>query len=364
MPKQPPTNRPIQVSLIGCGAVSEQFYAPALTVLEKSGVLSVVALVDPKRDRTACLRRFFPKAAASATADNLSGGENALAIVASPVRFHAEHTIDALKRGMAVLCEKPMAMTAAQGEAMIETASAQRRLLAVGHFRRFFPATQTIHALLAARTFGNVESFNFSEGVNFNWPAQSASFFKRDTGGGGVTIDMGAHAFDLLYWWFGAPRSLVYEDDAMGGVEANCRLFARFNDGVSGEVRLSRDWELPNRYFIQCERGWMSWNVGEAERVQIGFNDSPYAIDGQLFQSVAAGHYKLMGASGANYRQSFVLQIKNVIASMRGEEELRVAGAAGLDNIRLIEKCYRTRKLMVMPWLSDGESRRAVELAK
>jgi hypothetical protein len=127
---------------------------------------------------------------------------------------------------------------------------------------------------------------------------------------------------------------------------------------------LSRDWELPNRYFIQCERGWMSWNVGEAERVQIGFNDSPYAIDGRLFQTVDAGQYQLMGASGATYRQSFVLQIKNVIAGMRGEEELRVAGAAGLDNIRLIEKCYRTRKLMVMPWLSDGESRRAVELAK
>src|SRR5437868_9317890 len=101
--------RPIQVSMVGCGAVAEMFYTPALKALEKSGACEVTALVDPNSQRTAQLQREFPNAKTFKDLDGLTGGNDALAIIASPVRFHAEQTIRALNGGLSVLCEKPMA---------------------------------------------------------------------------------------------------------------------------------------------------------------------------------------------------------------------------------------------------------------
>src|SRR5215472_5055020 len=89
----PMPSRPIHVSMIGCGAVAETFYAPALQSLERSGRCEVVALVDPSPQRAAQLQRSFPRARTFGGLDQLAGGDEALAIIASPVRFHAEQTL-------------------------------------------------------------------------------------------------------------------------------------------------------------------------------------------------------------------------------------------------------------------------------
>ena len=194
-------SHPVQVSVIGCGAVAEMFYAPALKALEHAGRCQVAALIDPNPQRTALLQRTFPRAIIRPDLGSLAGGEQALAIVASPVRFHAEHAIGALDAGLSVLCEKPMAANVAQCQAMIDTAaehgkSSRRRALSPLPSPPRAPFT----ICSAAANWAAVRSFSFTEGVNFNWPAQSASFFKRESGGGGVLIDIGAHVLDLLLW--------------------------------------------------------------------------------------------------------------------------------------------------------------------
>ncbi|MBI3881255.1 MAG: hypothetical protein HY301_14470, partial [Verrucomicrobia bacterium] len=65
----------------------------------------------------------------------------------------------------------------------------------------------------------------------------------------------------------------------------------------------------------------------------------------------------------ATYHQSFVHQLLNLAAAARGKETLRVPGEEGLQSLRLIEQCYRSRKLMPMPWLSEAELKSARELA-
>jgi hypothetical protein len=65
----------------------------------------------------------------------------------------------------------------------------------------------------------------------------------------------------------------------------------------------------------------------------------------------------------ANFHQSFMDQLCNVVATVRGREELRVPADEGLHSLKLIEDCYRQRSLMSMPWLGEAEERRARELA-
>ncbi len=354
MHRNPP---PLRIAILGCGAISELYYTPALREMCRAGTVEITAVFDPDARQTAKLQSHFPGSAPVNRFADLSRHPVDLGIVASPPRFHAEQAIALLEQGIPVLCEKPMAATLAEAEKMLEAvAKAPRPLLAVGLFRRFFAANRTIREIVQKQLLGPVRRFEISEGYPFDWPAQSASFFKKSGSQGGVLADLGVHVLDLLIWWFGMPDKVACEDDAMGGLEANCRLQLGFPGGITGTVRLSRDTPLPNRTFIECERGWLRCNAASADQLELGFDGVAHSLKGSLasFDSAPA----------PTYSQSFLNQLLNVAAAVRGEEPLFIPGDQGILSLRLIEQCSRERKLMPMPWLSPGEWTRAQELSQ
>ena len=355
------STRPLGVLLVGCGAVAREYYAPALSALVRERVLDVRALCDPDPASVAALRQRFPGAARIEHLRDLAGVD--LAIVASPPRFHAAQTLELLAAGASVLCEKPLAATLAEAEAMVAAARGSRGVLAAGLFRRFFPATATIRGLLQAGVLGEIRGFTCFEGGRFAWPTRSPGFFERTGIRGGVLLDIGVHLLDLLVWWWGAPIAAEYEDDAMGGVEANCRLRLTFAPGFSGEVRLSRDWALPNRYVIQGTKGWLGWEVNEADGLVLGFAGTGVALNARLHADHWAAGTPSLGGALATFEQSFIHQLTNVVAAIRGAAPLAVPAAEALPSLAVIEDCYRRRTPMAMPWLGAAEAVRAAELA-
>ena len=335
----------IRVALIGCGAVARLYYMPALRELETAGSLEVVALLDPVARHAALLREAFPRAEAVSELSGLSQHAFDLAIVASPHSLHAAQSIHLLEAGISVLCEKPMATSADDAAAMARVAAASRGLLAIGLVRRFFPATQAIQSILSQHMLGDISSFEFSEGsASFGWPAASHGYFDRQEARGGVLMDIGVHALDLLQWWLGKPAIVAFADDAMGGIEANCLIHCRLAEGATGTLRLSRDCALANRYAIRGTRGWLSWHAGDAGRFDFGLADSSQVIDSGL-----------RNQSDASFERSFLDQLRNVVDALRGTEELKVPAAEGLVSIGLIDDCYRQRTFMAMPWMDPRE---------
>jgi predicted dehydrogenase len=344
--------KPLDVAIIGCGAVTSLYYTPALQTLEKLGQVKVSVLYDPNPANVTLIHKSFPTAKMIQNLDEISELSLDLGIVASPPQFHAPQTIQLLKSGLNVLCEKPMALTVAEGEAMVRAASESHRLLAIGLVRRFMPAAQTIHSIVSQKLLGNVKSFSFTEGRVFRWPVQSASYFKDN----GVLRDIGVHVLDLLIHWFGEPTEIVYEDDAMGGVELNCRIRLKFAEGLSGEVRLSRDLEFPNSCLIHCSKGEINWQIDETNKLQIHFHDSSYGFDGQLYNmnSINQNAFSL-GVVAGEFDQCFLDQLQNVVATIRGTDTLVVSGESGLLSLKAIDDCYSNRRLIDMPWLTEKE---------
>lgn len=350
------TSKPLTVALVGCGAVTKLYYTPALQELERLGQVQVAALFDPNPENVAWIQQMFPAAVTVRKFDDLTRRALDLGIVASPPQYHASQTIQLLQAGMSVLCEKPMALSLAEGEAMVATASEARGLLAIGLIRRFLPAAQTIRTLLTRNMMGNIRTFSFSEGRLFKWPIQSVSYFRDN----GVLRDIGVHVLDLLTWWWGKPEEIIYEDDAMGGVDLNCRIQLKFPQGFSGEVKLSREFRLPNTCVIQCEHGSINWNVDESNQIQIELYDSSYYVPGKLHTTGSLNMDVITPRPfAADFHQCFMNQMKNVIAAIRGTESLAVPGEAGLASLRAIESCYSQRVLMDMPWLGELEILRA-----
>jgi predicted dehydrogenase len=360
------TKGPITVALIGCGAVSTVLHAPALDSLASEGLLETVALVDPDPDRTSKIGKTLSGARQYRDINAMLADITPdMAIIATPHWLHAPLTVSCVESGIHVLCEKPLAVTTTDCDRMIEAAERAGCVLAVGHFRRFFPSCQMIRDILRAGLLGAVQSFRFLEGERYDWPAQSAFYFKREQAGGGVLLDAGAHTIDLLLWWLGDAAEVEYQDDAMGEVEANCKLHMRMASGAEGMVRLSQDWPLPNRYVIQCEKGWIAYLYDVVDRVQWGLRNSDWGLNAEIRTMAAGSRAGLpeLGSSVPRFLDYYALQLRNVIAAIRGTEPLKVSVKDARKAVALIEKCYRTRKLLEMPWLDDAEIRRARELA-
>ena len=357
---QHPGHAPVRLAIVGCGAITQIHYVPALRELVRTGVVEVAALVDPAEASLAAVAAQFPGAVRAAGLDGSVLPVEA-AIVASPASLHARQTDQLLRQGLHVFCEKPMAPTLAECESMVATAQAVRRLLAVGLFRRFFAGAAQMRELLVSQALGAAREFEIVEGNRFQWRAKTDSFFRKSAGGGGVLLDIGVHALDLMLWWFGEPERFACEDDAMGGVEANCRIRCDFPGGLQGTVRLSRDWNLQNRYFVRFERGWAAWTPAEPQGIELGLAPG-FALAARVHEAASSQGRPTLGAAGSNYYESFVAQIANFAAAVRGRGTLAVPGEEGLRSIRLIEACYRDSSLMAMPWMTTAETQAARSL--
>ncbi|AHF94638.1 hypothetical protein OPIT5_22465 [Opitutaceae bacterium TAV5] len=346
---------PIPVVLVGCGAVSRLFYTPALAAAETAGQLRLHAVVDPSETARESLRASFPRAQAHARLDDADLPDGALAIVASPPRFHREQTLAALARGWHVLCEKPMAAASRDCETMHRAALAAGRILAVGHYKRFFPSSGVLKTLCAGLTpLGALQRFHLHEGGPFDWPAASPSFFRREETPGGVLLDIGVHVFDLLLWWLGEPDEIAHRDDAMGGLETNTLTDFRFGP-VRGRVQLSRDWKTPQRYRFEFARGSVSWTVNDANGLTLRIEGLPLDLRGALIDRE--------GTHAATNPQSFIAQLLHVAGAIRTGSPVLVDGREGARALRLIETCYARKRPLPQPWLTPDEQAAAGRLA-
>lgn len=360
-------SKPITVALVGCGAVSEVLYAKALDAMALEGLTETVALVDPNSEQSAKIGKMLSTARQYRDLDAMFAEFTPdLAIIATPHKFHVNLTTACLEKGIHVLCEKPMALSTMECDRMTAAAERAGRLLAVGHFRRFFPSCIAIKEILDSHLLGPVQSFRFLEGEAYSWPARSASFFNRKEAGGGVLIDAGAHTLDLLLWWLGDVLDVIYEDDAMGGVEANCRLHLRMANGAEGVIQLSRDWPLPNRYIINCEKGWVSYTCDVVDRIEWGLHGSEHGLRAQIHPLANGDKARMheLSEHQVGLQDCFTAQLRNVVAAIQGQEALRVSGQEARKSVALIERCYAGRSLLPMPWLDSLEQERAQELSR
>ncbi len=354
---------PVRIALSGCGAVSSQYYVPALQELQRAGDVELAAAFDPDRGSAERLAAQFPAVAVVESFDALQAAAFDLAVVASPPTLHAAQSIQVLRSGRAVLCEKPMATTLMDAQAMVEAAAESQAVLAVGMVRRFFPAAEFIRDAIALGVLGELSSFDLAEGnAEFGWPVASASYFQRQQAGGGVLMDIGVHVLDLLTWWLGEPAALEYADDAMGGIEANCRVSCTYASGLHGTVRLSRDAPLANRFTLRGSKGWLRWSANVADAVEIGLQGSTHLLAASLQRTAPADGSLRTAGPAYNFEQSFVNQLRNVVRAVRGSEVLRVPASAALAAIRQLEHCYAHRSLLAMDWLGDAELERARRL--
>ena len=128
-----------------------------------------------------------------------------IVVIASPPNLHREIALRAFEQGAHVLCEKPLAMTAAEGRDMVEAAKRAQRVAMTSFNWRFIPAMQRFHAMVEEGAVGRL--FHAAgRWLGARWADESAPLtwrMDRAQAGHGAMGDMGVHVIDLLRWHFG-----------------------------------------------------------------------------------------------------------------------------------------------------------------
>jgi len=144
---------PIRTGIIGLGRSGWNIHA---SLLEEDPNFRVAAVADSLDDRRREAVDRFSCAAYADYHDLLADPNVELVVVAAPSHLHAPITIEALRAGKHVLCEKPMALSTQEADAMIDAANQAGRLLSVFHNRRFDPDFLKVKEVIDSGKLGTV----------------------------------------------------------------------------------------------------------------------------------------------------------------------------------------------------------------
>jgi len=183
----------VRIGILGAGQMGRTH----AEVLSRDPRANVVAVADADAERAARLASALGARARSDLEGLLAGGIDLL-VVATPNRFHAEAAAQALERGVAVLCEKPMATSLKEARGLFEAASRPGAFFVVGHNRRHAPVYRRVRAILDKGFRPLLANLKMHEG-DYRTP----SWVTDPAVSGGFLYENLVHFFDLLEWLIG-----------------------------------------------------------------------------------------------------------------------------------------------------------------
>ena len=323
--------------ILGGGPVVTEFYLPALSRL---GWTSGITVTDRSPDVLAKTARLAPWAATralgfqEALADRALTGTHDAVVVAVPNSLHVAAVEAALQAGLPVLCEKPLALQAAECQRLGELAASLKLPLAVGMVRRLGPAIQAARLALQNGLLGELKSVEVAHGGPYAWTSDSGAFFRRENGG--ILADLGVHYLDWLADALGPLEPVAYEDDARGGVEASCVYQLKTPTGVPVTLRLSHLNSLADTVTFHGARATLT-----LDRTDFGKCAVSGLVPG-LSNELTPEQPFVNHAWPRDFVSCFAQQLHDFADAVRGGP-VRVSAADALATTALIEHAYRVR---------------------
>ena len=324
-----------KIAIIGCGAVAEILYLPALA--KHASIMNNLTLVDPNEERVRQLSTTFNTSNFLLDYHGLLGNKVDGVIITAPSHWHHSIAMDFLSEGVPILCEKPLADNADKAKEMIAKSEETGAAILTNYHRRLHASYKKVKELLVTKTLGEPLFFHYSEGQKYSWPLVSGSRFNSKLSPRGVLLDRGAHVLDVACWWLGGtPKLLSSKNDSFGGCEAVAHIQFQHNQ-CNGEVQLSLLGQLPCVYKIECEQGTITGDIYDSRIVFLTKGS------GKTTKIKLQSNEKCFADFGNTVVSNF-LDIINI------NEKPLVSGADVLASVAFIDECYDAATRFDMPW--------------
>ena len=241
----------IRVGIIGCGKIAQVRHIPEYAANPHTEVYGFYDINLARAEELA--EKYNGKAYASYEELLADPAIEAVSVCAAN-HVHAEITVAALKAGKHVLCEKPMAVTLEECEAMVAAARESGKYLMIGQNQRLAKAHAKAKELIEQGAIGKVLTFRtiFGHGGPETWsidPGSNVWFFDKTKAAMGAMADLGIHKTDMIQYVLGskivktqAVLSTLDKKDATGsliGVDDNAICIYQMENGIIGTMTAS-----------------------------------------------------------------------------------------------------------------------------
>ena len=240
----------VQVGVIGCGKIAQTRHLPEYA---DNGQVKIKGVFDLCNDRARQVAECYGAQVYDTYQEMLEDKDITAVSVCAANAVHCEITIDALRAGKDVLCEKPMAVTLDECERMVQAAKETGHFLMIGHNQRLARAHVKAKQLIEAGEIGDILTFKttFGHSGPETWAIDSKNiwFFDKKQAAFGAMADLGIHKTDAIQFLTGQKVEAVMaylgtldKKDAEGnkvGVDDNAICIYYMSGGAVGTMSAS-----------------------------------------------------------------------------------------------------------------------------
>ena len=184
--------------------------------------------------------------------------------ICSPTRFHAEQAMAALRAGKHVICEKPLAPTAAQARAVARVATGAKGFLMPAMCMRFWPGWAGLKEVVTEQTYGKVLA------AGFRRVTARPAWATGDSHPGGALLDLHIHDTDFVHFLFGRPEK-VFSNGVVGPGGAVDHVVTQFIYRRGPVVHAEGSWLLVGgfnmSFALHCERATLDFDFQRGAHV-------------------------------------------------------------------------------------------------
>lgn len=323
----PQKKQKLGVALVGLGYYSTDLLAPALQLTQKCSLVGIVTGSPDKAEKWKEKYKIADKNIYNyESLDDVANNPDIDVIyVVLPPSMHAEYSIRAAKAGKHVWCEKPMAMTAAECQSMIDACKKNKVTLSIGYRLHHEPNTQRIIQIRKDKVYGDVVSSMAAAGYRDD---RTNHWKQTKSLGGGAMYDMGVYPLNAVRYATGLEPIAVTAKASTTRPEIYKEV----------EETMHFDLEFPGGVTASCETTFgRSVNVLETKFKKGSYKLEPFQNYSGIKGVTSDG--KVLDATIPNQQAK---QMDDDATSIINGTPMLVPGEEGLKDIKVVEAIYRS----------------------
>lgn len=339
MTKTPIAGRDVRVALVGCGRIAGNHF----DALQKIDGLQLVAVCDAESDRAQSAGEVQGVPWFASYEEMLRSVDSDAVAICTPSGLHPQHGVLAARAGRHVITEKPMAISLAAADELVQACDAAGVQLFVVKQNRLNPPVQLLKRAIDKGRFGRIYLAN----TTVRWTRPQEYYDQAPWRGtwefdGGAFMNQASHYVDLIQWLIGPVESVMAKTATLARrIEAEDTGIAvmRFRNGALGTIEvtmLTYPRNLEGSITILGEKGSVKIGGTAVNKVET-WQFADYDDDDKLVEAAATNPPNVYGFGHEVY-------YRNVLKVLRGEAVPDTDGRAGRKSLELILGIYESAK--------------------
>lgn len=229
----------IRLGVIGAGIISQDHLKAAVEMNE----IELVAIAEISKEKAEAIANEYKMKWYKDYIEMLDKESLDAVIIALPHFLHKAASLEAAKRGIHILLEKPMANDVKECEDIISAARENNVKLMIGHIVHYADTNRKVKEFIESGDFGKLVMINDVRFNNYFKAERPRWFLEKKLAGGGIVMNLGAHSIDAIQWTTGSKvksvsAKVTYLKEGID-IEGSGQLFLELENGVTASINLN-----------------------------------------------------------------------------------------------------------------------------